>query len=199
MKPELDQAEARVLGCLIEKSYLTPDQYPLSFNALLNACNQKTSREPVMELDVDAVAKALAGLKDKSLAAERFGARVPKYAHHAELLRVGDTPEVLGVVCMLLLRGSQTAAELRARTERIAQFQNNEAVEAVLEKLAAHEDGPFAVRQARGRWAHTLSGEVAGAAPLPAAAPAHDRFAALEERVAALEALTQELKSRLGA
>ncbi|MBI2361816.1 MAG: DUF480 domain-containing protein [Elusimicrobia bacterium] len=199
MKPELDEVQARILGCLIEKSYLTPDQYPLSFNALLNAANQKTSREPVMELDVDAVAKGLAGLKDKSLAAERFGARVPKYAHHAELLRAGETPEVLGVVCMLLLRGAQTAAELRARTERIAQFQDNAAVEAVLEKLAACEDGPFVVRQARGRWAHTLSGAVAGAAA-PAPTPSSpDRFSALEERVAALEALTAELKTRLGA
>ncbi|MDE2290890.1 MAG: DUF480 domain-containing protein, partial [Elusimicrobia bacterium] len=168
MRTVLDPVEARILGCLIEKSYLTPELYPLSFNALLNACNQKTSREPVMELDIDALGKGLASLREKGLAGERIGARVPKFFHQAEILRAGDSPEVLGTLAILLLRGAQTASEIRMRTERMSQFQDNEAVEKVLEKLAGHQDGPLVARLARGRWQHLLSGEAAEAAPAPA-------------------------------
>lgn len=198
---ELDAVEARILGALIEKSYLTPDQYPLSFNALLNACNQKTSREPVLELDVEAVGKGLASLQGKGLAAQRFGSRVPKFAHHAEHLEAGDSTEVLSVLCVLLLRGPQTAAELRLRTERMAQFAANEQVEAVLQKLSEHPQGPFVARLPRGRFQQLLSGPAPAQAPevsyAPKASAGPDRIALLEERVAALESLCGSLKERL--
>lgn len=198
---QLDAIEARVLGCLIEKQYLTPDQYPLSFNALLNGCNQLTSREPVMALDVDIMGKGLGRLRDKGLAEQKLGSRVPKFTHCAAALGAGDTIEVLGVVCMLLLRGPQTASELRVRTERISKFATNENVEATLEKLINDPAGPFVARLARGRFMHLFSGApIEGMAPsitIPVAAPSPDRLAKLEERVAKLEELCKKLEERV--
>ena len=202
---KLDAVEARILGSLIEKCFLTPEQYPLSFNALINACNQKTSREPVMELDATAVGKALKGLQDRGLAAQRFGSRVPKFAHHAEHLEIGDSTEILAVLGVLLLRGAQTAAELRVRTERMAHFTSNEQIEAVLQKLADHPQGPYVARLSRGRFQQLLCGDAPPPEPAyvpPTAArtepPSEDRLAKLEERVAALEALWRELPERSG-
>lgn len=189
MPIQLTPVEARILGCLVEKATLTPEAYPLSFNALLNACNQKTSRDPVMELDFDALGVGMAALKEKGLAGERIGNRVPKFVHHAELLKAGESPEVLGILCVLLLRGAQTAAEIRVRTERMAQFPSNEAVEAQLQKLQDHPGGPFVARLVRGRVQHLFC----GAAPSePAAAP--NRLSQLEERVAALERAVRSLQ-----
>jgi len=196
MKPELDAVEARILGSLIEKSYLTPDQYPLSFNALLNACNQKTSREPVMELDVEALGGGLERLRRKGLAEQKLGSRVPKFAHNAAALGAGDATEAVSVLCMLLLRGAQTAAELRVRTERMAHFTATEQVEALLRGLAEHPEGPFVAPLARGRFQQLFSGPPSEAAG-PIAAPGPDRVALLEARVAALEALCGQLRDRL--
>jgi len=130
---------------------------------------------------------------------------VPKLAHRADLLKAGDSTEVLAVVCMLLLRGPQTAAELRARTERMAKFTSNEEVAAILEKLVSHPDGPFVARLSRGRYQHLYSGDAPpSVASAPGAAPAasqagasasSERLAALEARVAALEELTSTLKA----
>ena len=195
MPLNLDAAEARTLGSLIEKAFTTPEQYPLSFNALLNACNQKTSREPVMELSVDALGKGLAQLAEKGLARERLGSRVPKYAHYAEHLGAGDSPEILGILCLLLLRGPQTAAELRVRTERIAQFPSTEAVESALQKLLEHPNGPFVARLPRGRFQQLFSGEAPAAFTPAPASP--DRLAELEKRLSALELRCEALEKRL--
>lgn len=202
---KLDAVEARILGSLIEKSYLTPEQYPLSFNALINACNQKTSREPVMELDAESVGRGLKGLQEKGLAAQRFGSRVPKFAHHAEHLEIGDSTEVLSVLGMLLLREAQTPSELRVRTERMAHFTSNEQVEAVLQKLAEHPQGPYVARLSRGRFQHLLCGDAPPSEQAYVAQPAAlakpvdgDPLARLEERVAALESLCRELQDRVG-
>jgi len=190
MPTQLDAFEARALGSLIEKSFTTPDQYPLSFSALLGACNQKTSRDPVMELDPDALAAALASLQDKGLAAVRHGSRVPKYSHYGEHLGAGDSPDILGTIAMLLLRGPQTAAEIRVRTDRIAKFEKTEDAAALLDKLAADSDGPFVARGARGKYHHLFSGDAppapSSSAPRPASAK-DERITELEKRVASLE------------
>src|SRR5215471_11377554 len=141
----LKAAEARVLGALIEKDITTPDYYPLSLNALVNACNQKNNREPVMNLDENAVRDALSGLREFRLAGPAGGAdsRVTKYEHRLQevlnLLR-GET----AVMCVLLLRGPQTPGELRGRTERMHAFEDLEAVQASLQKLLQREP-PLAV------------------------------------------------------
>ncbi|MCX5789430.1 MAG: DUF480 domain-containing protein [Elusimicrobia bacterium] len=196
MNLQLDAVEARILGSLIEKSYLTPDQYPLSFNALLNACNQKTSREPVMELDIDAMGRGLERLRQEGLVEQKLGSRVPKFAHAAARLGAGDTAEILGLLCLLLLRGAQTAAELRVRTERMSHFAATGEVEAELQKLAEHPEGPFVAKLARGRYQHLFSGASSEAAA-PIVAPGPDKLAQLEARVAALETLCKDLQERL--
>jgi uncharacterized protein YceH (UPF0502 family) len=201
MPTQLSPVEARILGALIEKSFTTPEQYPLSFNALQNACNQKSSRDPVLDLSTDDVAQGIAALSEKSLVVERVGSRVPKYAHYAEHLGVGETPEVLGIVAMLLLRGPQTAAELRVRSERIGQLQNTAAAEAVLETLLGHSEGPVVARLSRGRFQELFTGTAPAGAPVRPAAPAipaKDRVAELERRVQALEERCRELESKPG-
>jgi uncharacterized protein len=171
MKVELSQMEARVIGCLIEKQITTPDQYPLSLNALVNACNQKSNRDPMMDVDEATVQRTLDGLNKKHLILERsgFGSRVPKYQHrfcNTEYGTLKFTPQELAIVCELLLRGPQTPGELRPRAARMAPFTDAEQVEAVLETLRTREDGPFVVRLARlpgrrdAQYAHLFSGPV---------------------------------------
>lgn len=197
--------EARVLGALIEKDITTPDYYPLSLNALVNACNQKNNREPVMALDENAVRDALSGLQQFNLAGPARGAdsRVTKYEHRLQevfnLLR-GET----AVLCVLLLRGPQTPGELRGRTERMHQFEDLDAVQASLQKLMQRESPLAAVlpRQPgtkESRYAHLLSGEieaaevVAGSAA-PVSDASDDRVERLEEQVASLQREVTELK-----
>ena len=202
----LNAIEARVLGALIEKDITTPDYYPLSLNALVNACNQKNNREPVMTLDENAVRDALSGLQQFNLAGPARGAdsRVTKYEHRLQevfnLLR-GET----AVLCVLLLRGPQTPGELRGRTERMHQFEDLDALQASLQKLMQREP-PLAAVLARqpgtkeSRYAHLLSGEIdAGELPSPSAAPRihandGDRVTNLEEQVASLQREVSELK-----
>ena len=175
MKIELTALEARVIGSLIEKQITTPDQYPLSLNALANACNQKSNRDPVMDLDEATVQKTLDSLSKKHFVMEKsgFGSRVPKYQHrfcNTEFGTLKLDPQELAIVCELLVRGPQTPGELRTRASRMAPFAETSEVEAALAKLAQRADGPFVVRLARepnrrdSRWAHLFSGPVANAA-----------------------------------
>jgi uncharacterized protein len=199
----LNPVEVRVLGALAEKALATPDYYPLSLNALVNACNQKTGREPVMELSDEEVASALDQLMRRRLAGSTTGAgsRVEKYRHlldHAfELDRAG-----VAALTVLLLRGPQTAGEVRARTSRMHEFEGLDDVEATLTRLASG-DPPLAVEMARQpgrkepRFSHLLGGPVdeqleeaptaAVADAMLAARQQGDRVAELEDRLAALE------------
>src|SRR5215472_10239114 len=146
MALQLSEAEVRVLGALVEKETTTPDYYPLSLNALINACNQKSNRDPVMALDESSVREALEGLRDKNLAREAggFDSRVTKYAHQIQEVFNFDRREI-AVMAVLLLRGPQTPGELRGRTERLYAFDDLAAVESTLERLTRRE--PPLVRQ----------------------------------------------------
>src|SRR5271169_2460306 len=195
----LDDIETRVLGSLVEKDVSTPDYYPLSLNALVNACNQKNNRDPVMNLDEEAVRQALNTLQEKRLAGPTSSAdsRVTKYEHRLQEA-FNFTRGETAVLCVLLLRGPQTPGELRGRTERMHQFEDLDAVQASLQKLMQREPPLAAVlpRQPgtkESRYAHLLSGErdvsqmpVAAAATVGDSA-AGDREAKLEEQVTALQ------------
>lgn len=150
----LTALEARVIGALIEKEITTPDQYPLSLNALVNACNQKSNREPVMELVEAQVQDTVDGLVKKHMVSEKtaFGSRVTKYRQrfcNTEFGSLTLSPQELGVLCVLLLRGAQTPGELRTRTSRLCRFDDVQESEAVLERLMVREDGPFVARLPR--------------------------------------------------
>jgi uncharacterized protein YceH (UPF0502 family) len=222
MKIELTALEGRVIGCLIEKAITTPDQYPLSLNALVNACNQKSNRDPLMDLSEADVQHTVDALSRKHFVMEKsgFGSRVPKYQHrfcNTEFGTLKLDPQVLAIVCELLVRGPQTPGELRTRASRMAQIGEASAVDAALARLRDRADGPFVVQLARepnrrdSRWAHLFSGPVANAASeseiaevssLAAVAPASgrsdDRLAKVEREVQALRAELDELKRRLG-
>ena len=215
MNIELSAGEARVIGCLIEKEITTPDQYPLSINALTNACNQKTNREPVLELAESTVQTLVDGLMKKHLVSDRsagYGGRVTKYKHrfcNTEFGALKFSKQELGILCVMLLRGPQTPGELRSRTNRLCEFADAEAVEAALRGLMTREDGPFIARLPRApgsreyRYAHLFSGtieSVAEAAPEPAEAAGptvSQRVAQLEELVAALRSEVDALKAKL--
>ena len=191
--------EARVLGALIEKDITTPDYYPLSLNALVNACNQKSNRDPVMSLDENAVRDALYSLNDKGLAGAVSSAdsRVSKYEHRLQErfnLARGET----AILCVLLLRGPQTPGELRGRTERMFSFNDLSDVQSALQRLMQRE-GPLVKMLARqpgtkeARYAHLLCGEVEGA---EAASAAVVTSASLDgSRITRLEIEVGNLKS----
>jgi uncharacterized protein YceH (UPF0502 family) len=207
----LTPAEARVLGALIEKEVTTPDYYPLSLNALINACNQRSNREPLMDLDEEAVRQALHSLEDQGLAGRARGAdgRVTKYEHWlGEAFNFNRAETAL--LCVLLLRGPQTPGELRGRTERMHRFDEIGDVLAGLQKLMEREPPLVAVlpRQPgtkESRYAHLLSGTVEFAPLVEAetafvrreAAAVHD--AGQAERIAHLEAAVAELKQEFAA
>jgi uncharacterized protein YceH (UPF0502 family) len=217
VKVELSADEARVIGALIEKEITTPDQYPLSLNALTNACNQKSNRDPVVHWQESRVQQLLDGLSRRALAVDRsgFGSRVPKYRHLFCNTTFGSlkfSGQELAIVCELLLRGPQTPGELRGRASRMCAFADVGEVEAVLERLMNREDGPFVARMARepgrreSRYAQLFTGpladEPAEAAPATAerstAAPAADgRIEALERAVQRLEMEVAELKGKI--
>ena len=202
---QLDDVEARVLGALMEKEVSTPEYYPLSLNALVNACNQKSNREPVVSYGEDTVETALAGLRAKGLAVRMSGhdMRVPKHAHRvSEVINLGRREAA--VLCVLMLRGPQTAGELRGRTERLYEFDDLEAVDACLTRLMEWEPDPLVARLPRQvgykevRYAHLLSGKPS-AVPLPAVAAAReDPIARLQATVDRLEAEVVELKRQFG-
>jgi len=200
----LNVVEARVVGALMEKEITTPEYYPLSLNATVNACNQKSSREPVMELGEGDVRTALFDLEQMGLVRTDASARVSKFEHRMRDVLNLRRDEV-AVVCFLLLRGPQTPAELRARAERMYSFDDNAAVTATLERMAAREE-PLTVLMARqpgsreARWAHLLSGVV----EVGASASVQERVResgtgapALVQRVEALEELVRSLEERL--
>ena len=217
MNIELSPLEARVIGCLIEKQITTPDHYPLSLNALVNACNQKSNRDPLMEVDERTIQDTLDILARKHFVVEKsgFGSRVPKYQHrfcNTEYGTLKLTPQELAIVCELLVRGPQTPGELRTRASRMAPFSEVGQVEAALESLRTREDGPFVVRLPRepgrrdSRWAHLFSGAVAIAAieeepqavgVSGVAAEMPSRLERLEEQVRRLHEELEDLKRRL--
>ena len=189
----LTALEARVLGVLVEKQATVPDTYPLSLNALVAGCNQKTAREPVMAASDADVLEAVDGLKQLSLLFESSGSRVVKFEHNAQRA-LGVPGQAVALLATLVLRGPQTAAELRLNSERLHRFADISSVEAFLDELAAKAP-PRVLKLARmpgareARWAHLLCGEPApqpDSAEVPAA-PSLSALAALEARVAALE------------
>ena len=202
METVLTATEIRVLGSLVEKEMTTPDYYPLTLNSLTTACNQKSNRDPVMDLDETDVVKALDNLRFKGLAlqASGEGSRVPKYGHNLEA-KLHFEPEQLAILCELFVRGPQTLGELRTRCERMRPFADLAAVEDVLVELMEHEP-PLVVKLPRQpgrkeqRYAHLLAGAPglpeAEEAPPEAArlkvAAEDDRIRKLEEEVAALKA-----------
>ena len=228
MKIQLNALEARIIGCLIEKQITTPDQYPLSLNALVSACNQKSNREPVMALDELTVQRAVDEMIRKHLLIDRsgFGSRVTKYRHcfcNTEFGTLKFDPQELAIVCELLLRGPQTPGELRSRASRMAPFTDVSEVEASLERLSKREGEPYVVRLARepgrreSRYAQLFTGEVTehadtnpvdaqSAIPSETSAPAmsmpasgqEERLTRLEQEVQALRAELGDLRARLG-
>lgn len=205
---KLTAAEARILGSLIEKEITTPDYYPLSLNALINACNQRSNREPIMDLDEDDVRQALHGLEAKQIAGRARSAdgRVTKYEHWlGEAFNFSRAETAL--VCVLLLRGPQTPGELRGRTERLHEFTEISDVTNGLQKLMEREPALVALlpRQPgarESRYAHLLCGQVefatANAADSPEAEPAQ-ATSRYEERIAQLESTVAELRGEIAA
>ena len=207
--------EARVIGCLMEKSVITPEQYPLSLNALVNACNQKSSREPVLSLEQNVVQRTVNDLIAKRFVMiQEFGNRVDKYQQrfcNTHFAAIKFSPAEFAVVCLLLLRGPQTPGELKAHSGRLHEFTDPAEVDATLESLLTRADGPFVARLPREprrkdhTYAHLFSGPVesapleARAAERPAASPAQPgAWAELEERVAKLEQELAALRQALG-
>jgi len=227
MKIELNALEARIIGCLIEKQITTPDQYPLSLNALVNACNQKSNREPIMDLDEVTVQRTVDELTRKHLLVDRsgFGSRVVKYRQcfcNTEFGTLKFDPQELAIVCELLVRGAQTPGELRTRSSRMAAFSDVSEVEAILERLSKREGGPYVTRLARepgrreSRYAHLFGGKIAehtgmnpvhpqlttpsgtSAPEISVPASAHEqRLTRLEQEVQALRAELSALSARL--
>jgi hypothetical protein len=228
MPPQLSPLEARIIGCLIEKAITTPDQYPLSLNALTNACNQKSNRDPVMDLDERTVQQTVDALVRKHWVMERsgFGSRVPKYQHRFCNTGFGSlefSPVETAILCELMVRGPQTPGELRTRAARLAPVKDGGEIETALNNLAARQDGPFVVRLPRepnrrdSRYAHLFSGEIDLPESLPLDASldsdqdgdlqSHrqsprtsslERIETLEQLVADLRLELEELKRKIG-
>jgi uncharacterized protein YceH (UPF0502 family) len=209
--PILDPIETRVLGALLEKSISTPEYYPLSLNALINACNQKSNREPVMMLDEEAVRNAGGSLGTKGLVAYLRDARATKYEHRlAEVLNLGRREEA--ILCELLLRGPQTPGELRGRTERLHPMDEIADVQSTLQRMMEREPALVCVLPRQPgtkevRYAQLLSGEPIVTEVMPATPfvpkatreiELEKRVATLEEQMAALHAKVEDLLRQLG-
>jgi uncharacterized protein YceH (UPF0502 family) len=219
MSLELSVLEARVIGCLMEKQIATPDQYPLSLNALVNACNQRSNRDPVLNLEEREVQAVVDGLMRKQLVLEKsgFGSRVPKYHQlfcNTQFGSLKFSAQQTAVVCELLLRGPQTPGELRTHAARLAPIRDVEEVEAALEDLMTRPAGPYVVKLARepgrreSRYAQLFTGTpemplaisdaIERAAPAASADdPLVARIEALEATVTALQRQLAELSDRL--
>jgi uncharacterized protein YceH (UPF0502 family) len=202
MKHELTDLEARVIGCLIEKQVTTPDQYPLSLNALTAACNQKSNRDPVLALSEAQVQGLVDGLVRKSMVMEKsgFGSRVPKYQQrlcNLEFSELQFNPHELAIMCELLVRGPQTPGELRSRAARMAPIVDASEVEAALQALAARQPHPLVVQLPReagrrdARWAQLLGGPAFGDAAPGADASAVD---ATQDPRPTIESLQQQVR-----
>ena len=210
--PLLTPTEARVLATLMEKARTVPDSYPLSLNSLLMGCNQKTSREPLMELDEAQIATALDNLKSAGLVRESSGGRTTRYEHNFQR-GVGVFEQAAVLLGLLMLRGAQTAGELRLNSERWYRFADISSVEGFLEELlerSAEKGGPLVVKLPRApgtreqRWAHLMCGPVYAAQSEPHGAPDRlagdtaERIARLETEVAQLRETVQRLCAELG-
>jgi hypothetical protein len=203
--PQLDATEARILGSLVEKAATTPDAYPLTLNSLVLACNQKTSREPVMNLELGAVGHAVRMMEERGLLKSNYGARVARYEHRAEsFLKL--TQQQCAVVALLLLRGPQTEHELMARTERLTRFADIDDLQHTLERLMTREPGcvvrlPRAAGQREERYMHLFCGpidvEALAASSAARSAPRSSGDSELESRVATLESEVAELRRAL--
>jgi uncharacterized protein YceH (UPF0502 family) len=216
MALELDALEQRVIGCLIEKQISTPDQYPLSLNALVNACNQRSNRDPVLDLDERTVQGVVDGLVRKQLLLEKsgFGSRVPKYQQifcNTQFGSLKFTPQETAIVCELLVRGPQMPGELRSRAARLAPFKDVTEIESALEALAGRTDGACVERLPRepgrreSRYRHLFgeatldridrprASDAAGSASSPAAGD--DILARIEALEAEVESLRRQLQS----
>ena len=213
LEPLLNQTEARIVASLVEKEATTPDTYPLTLNAIVLACNQKTAREPFLQLEPGAVGHALRQLESRGWVKSEHAARADRYRHRVET-RLDLGRAHTAVVALLMLRGPQTASELLARSERLAKFENLGDLQYALERLSQRD--PPLVRllprqggQREDRYAHLLSGEPAYIAPAPGSGSAGSGLAtgpaasasavALVERVEGLEARLADLESRLDA
>ena len=204
---ELTPIQVRVLGCLMEKKETTPEQYPLTLNALRNACNQKTSRDPVVNYSEGEVGHTLRELEALDLVREEWGARVPKYQHLANKA-LSLHSQGIALLCVLMLRGPQTLGELKTNTHRLFDFGDLDDVQFALQNLMEREPAlvvalPKQPGQKEGRYAHLLAGEPdipAPSRPLTAAGFAtglEDRVAELETRLEELQARLQVLENRL--
>ena len=204
----LSLLETRVLGTLVEKQRTVPDTYPLSLNSLVAGCNQKTSRNPVLEAGEAEVLLALENLKELGFVSEVSGSRVVRFAHHLEKA-LGVPTQVSALLTVLMLRGPQTAGELRLNCERLHKFADISAVEAFLEELSSRAEGALVVELPRlpgareNRWSHLLSGQPAieshvGGRAMLAAGPEIDelrsRVESLEAEVAALREMVERLR-----
>ena len=205
----LDPVEIRILGSLMEKQLSTPEYYPLTLNALVAACNQKSNREPVMELSETEIQRALDRLQDEKLVWKVMGGRAVRYDHNLDTVWHLKRPEK-ALMTLLFLRGPQTAGEMRGRSDRLQQFDTVPAVEEILRDMAAHSEPlvrqlPRRPGQKEERWTHTAGGDVE-AMPMPVGAPVaavggepvSQRVARLEEKVAELESMLNELRAKLG-
>lgn len=215
MSSPLSPEEVRIIGCLMEKAVTTPDHYPLTTNALINACNQKSSRQPVMNLQQGDVVRCCRQLKEKHLLGieENFKSNVEKYSHRFCNTMLGKNqfdPAQYAIICLLLLRGPQTPGELRSRSGRLHEFESSQQVVESLEALMAQEGGPVVARLPRqpGRqdhqYAHLFAGDIesviedAAVAPRSPAASSNQQVTQLEARVAMLEKALTDLAERLG-
>ena len=208
MKYQLSATEARVIGCLLEKQITTPEQYPLSVNAVVTACNQKTNREPVMNLSEHEVQEILDTLVKRHYlrTVSGFGNRVTKYEQRFCNSEFGDlklSPAEVAIITTLLLRGAQTPGELRGRAARMHEFNDMGEVESALENLAQREDGPYVVRLPRepgkreSRYMHLFSGDVETLINVVETVSPLDSDNDLASRIEALENDVAELKQRL--
>ncbi|TQP27000.1 YceH family protein [Vibrio cholerae] len=209
MNIQLSPLEARVIGCLIEKEVTTPDHYPLTLNSLTTACNQKSNREPVLNLSEAEVQDTVEGLIARRLVSDEssFNSRTSKYQHRFCNTEFGDlklNQQELGLICCLLLRGAQTPGELRTRTNRLCTFTDVKETEAVLERLANRDSGALVVKLPRepgkreSRYHHLFCGEVdmtAFATSSDNEAIASSQYAELEQEVAALREEVAELRA----
>jgi uncharacterized protein len=199
----LNAVEARVLGALVEKETTTPEYYPLSLNALVNACNQKNNREPVMQLAENEVRQALHGLEDNKLAGPSRSAdgRVAKYEHHLQEV-FNFTRGETAVLCVLLLRGPQTPGELRGRTERMHRFEEIEDVLSTLQRLMQREPALVAALPRQPgtkeiRYTHLLSGEPDASTASPFSVVTEGTGSVDDERLLRLEAEVAQLRQEL--
>jgi hypothetical protein len=218
LKPELNPLEARIVGCLIEKEITTPDQYPLTLNALVHAANQKSNRDPVLDLAESDVQAVIAGLMKKHLVTDRsgaFGGRVTRYRHRFCNTQFGElklSTEELAVVCELLLRGPQTPGELRSRARRMAPLANVNEVDAVLTALASRDE-PLVMQLPRepgrreARWTHLFGTELPDTAETAADTPRSEAVPerpaepadGLREELARLRGEVEDLRKRVEA